>query len=85
MARSSRVMMNFEVTVREAKMIERAAKRGKQSVSAYLREAVYIERMLALDREAYAMVGRAVPGALAAKLKEFGFHNFFGHGTLKPR
>jgi hypothetical protein len=67
-----RVLINFEVTPAEKRMIERHAKKSGQTVRGYLRGCYLMDMMIAGDREAVKIMGAEVRAALREKLAEWG-------------
>jgi hypothetical protein len=67
-----RVLINFEVTPAEKRMIERHAKKSGQTVRGYLRGCYLMDMVIAGDGEAVRVLGAEVKAALREKLARWG-------------
>jgi len=72
MPKEPMVIVNFKVTPREQKLIERHAKKEGVTVSDYVRNTVYLDMVMAGDVEAIRIVGRKLRDRLGEKLRVLG-------------
>ncbi len=72
MEKERMVIVNFKVTEREQKMIERHAKKAGMTVSEYARTTLYLDMVLAGDMEAIRFVLGKLRGRMAEKVKTLG-------------
>ena len=72
MEKEPMVIVNFKVTEREQKLIERHAKKEKMTVSDYVRTTLYMDMVLSGDREAIRLTMGKLRDKLVEKLKTLG-------------
>jgi len=75
-----RVLINFEVTPEEKRMIERHAKKSHQTVRGYLRGCYLLDMVVAGDAQAVKILGAEVKAALREKLERWGVLVGLGRG-----
>jgi hypothetical protein len=76
-----RVLINFEVTPEEKRMIERHAKKHGQTVRGYLRGCYLIDMVMTGDAQAVKIIGADVKATLREKLEGWGVLVGLGRGA----